>query len=154
MVSELRLERRVDGQLWVLQDGEAHPVHVHRCFPWSDPGRFVSLRDHDEQELAMVSEPGELDAESRRVLESALAEAGFVLQVSAIHRVEDEVEIRTWSVETRQGPRTFQTRLDEWPRDVPGGGLLIRDVAGDLYHVPDPQALDGESRALLWAYSD
>ncbi len=153
-MSTLKLERRVDGQVWALRNGDARPVHVYRCFPWSEPGRFVSLRDTEEQELAMVFEPAELDPDSRRVLEGALAEAGFVLEVTAIQHVEDEVEIRTWRVDTRQGPRTFQTRLDDWPRDVPGGGLLIRDVAGDLYHVSDPSALDGASRALLWAYSD
>ena len=140
-MSDLRLERRVDGQLWVVRNGRADPVRVYRCFPWSEPERFVSLRDDDEREMAMIPE---LD----------LAEAGFVLEVTAIRAVEDEVEIRGWEVDTRQGPRTFQTRLDDWPREVPGGGLLIRDVAGDLYHVPDPGRLDARSRELLWAYSD
>jgi len=153
-MTDLRLERRADGQLWALQNGDANPVRVYRCFPWSDPGRFVSLRDDDEKELAMVSDLAELDDASRSELESALTEAGFVLEVTAIRSVEDEVEIRAWEVETRQGPRTFQTKLDDWPRDVPGGGLLIRDVSGDLYHVPEPAALDGASRELLWAYSD
>ncbi len=153
-MSELRLERRVDGQLWIVRNGQADPVRVYRCFPWSEPERFVSLRDDDERELAMITELAELDEESRLVLEGALAEAGFVLEVTAIKAVEDEVEIRAWRVDTRQGPRTFQTRLDDWPREVPGGGLLIRDVAGDLYHVPDPGGLDAGSRELLWAYSD
>lgn len=154
-MSEVRLERRVDGQVWaLLPNGQARPVRLYRCFPWSEPGRFVSLRDDDDREVAMVTDPAELDPRSRDVLEGALAEAGFVLQVTAVRSVEDEVEIRVWKVETRQGSRTFQTRLDDWPREVPGGGLLIRDVAGDLYHVADPEALDPTSRALLWAYSD
>ena len=69
-----------------------------------------------------------------------------------IESVDEEVEIRIWKVRTRQGPRSFQTRLDDWPREVPGGGFLIRDVAGDLYHVADPRGLDEASRALLWAF--
>ncbi len=63
-------------------------------------------------------------------------------------------EIRHWRVETRQGTRSFQTRLDAWPRLLPHGGLLIRDVAGDLYHLGEPGALDHHSRALLWAFVD
>jgi len=31
---------------------------------------------------------------------------------------------------------------------------LIRDVAGGLYHLADPAALDKRSRALLWAFVD
>ena len=33
-------------------------------------------------------------------------------------------------------------------------GILIRDVASDLYLVPDPGALDRTSRRLLWAFVD
>jgi hypothetical protein len=68
--------------------------------------------------------------------------------------VEEEVEIRVWRVRTRQGARRFQTRRDDWPRTLPGGGLLIRDVAGDLFHVPDPDALDRTSQERLWAFVD
>ena len=66
----------------------------------------------------------------------------------------EEVEIRTWKVETRQGPRSFQTRLDDWPTEVPGGGIVIRDVSGDLYLVADPNGLDEGSRERLWAFVD
>jgi hypothetical protein len=68
--------------------------------------------------------------------------------------IEEEVEIRHWTVETVHGPRTFQTHLDAWPRTLPMGGLLIRDVAGDLYRLADPASLDRKSRELLWAFVD
>lgn len=148
----LRVERRTDGQLWAQQEGEGRPVWVRPCFPWSEPTRFVSLRGHDKEEFALVEDVADLDAASQEALDAALAEAGFVLQVLAIEQVDEEIEIRTWAVRTRQGRRTFQTRLDDWPVQVPGGGFVIRDVAGDLYHVADPTSLDKQSRELLWAY--
>ena len=152
MSCALLLERRVDGQLWARTGDHEVRVKVHRCFPWSEPGRFVSLRDSEEDEVALVRDPGELDARSRAALEDALAAAGFVLEVTRIHAVEDEVEIRYWRVETRQGPRSFQTRRDDWPRQLSDSSFLIRDVSGDLYHVRDTRALDRESREWLWAY--
>lgn len=150
----LLLERRSDGQLWAERRGEARPVWVRRCFPWSQPGRFISLRDHEKDEFALIRDLDDLDPDSRAVLAAALIEAGFVLEVQRVLDIDEEVEIRSWKVETVQGPRSFQTRLDDWPRPTPGGGLLIRDVAGDLYHVADPSALDPRSRGLLWAYVD
>lgn len=152
--ARLSLERRVDGQLWATLAGDEQPVWVSRCFPWSEPDRFISLRDRDEEEFALVREPGELDETSREALEVCLAEAGFVLEITGIERCEEEVEIRSWLVRTRQGKRSFQTRRDEWPRDVPGGGLLIRDVSGDLFYVPDTDRLDKRSREVLWAFVD
>lgn len=150
----LRLERRADGSLWAMRDGEERAVWVRRCFPWSEPARHLSLRDGDEEEFALVRDPAELDPASREALEAALAVAGFVFEVTRVLEIEEEVEIRHWKVETRQGGRTFQTRLDDWPRMLPHGGLLIRDVGGDLYHLDRPAALDRASRALLWAFVD
>jgi len=151
---ELILERRADGRVWAVRDGAERAVWVRRCFPWSEPGRFLSLRDDDEEEFALVRDVAELAPASRQVLEEALVAAGFVFEVTRVVAIEEEIEIRHWQVETRQGPRTFQTRLDDWPRHLPHGGLLVRDVSGDLYHLADPQALDRKSRALLWAFVD
>jgi hypothetical protein len=152
--AELRLERRTDGQLWAVLGARATPVQVRRCFPWTAAARFLSLRDGDEAEVALVRDLDELEPDSRRTLEAALAEAGFVLEVEGVDAVEDEIEIRTFRVRTRQGPRRFQTLRDEWPRPTPGGGILLRDVAGDLYWVRDPGRLDRASRARLWALLD
>ncbi|MGH7560119.1 MAG: DUF1854 domain-containing protein [Gemmatimonadales bacterium] len=147
------LERRTDGRLWTVGQ-DARPVVVRRCFPWSEPLRFISLRDEHNREVGLIRDPADLADASRKVLEQALAEAGFVLEVTAVLAIEEEVEIRHWKVETRQGPRSFQTRLDDWPQALPGGGILIRDVAGDLHHVAAPERLDAKSRELLWAYVD
>ncbi|MDE2980097.1 MAG: DUF1854 domain-containing protein [Gemmatimonadota bacterium] len=147
------LRWRPDGQLWAEAGGRSAPVVVHRCFPWSDPARHISLRDHDEEEFAYVRDVSELGEKSRAALERALVAAGFLLEITAVVDVSEEVEIRHWAVRTRQGSRRFQTRLDDWPVQIAGGGLLIRDLAGDLYHVPDPEALDSGSRDWLWAYA-
>lgn len=150
----LVLERRRDGRLWARARGFARVVHVRRCFPWTEPARFVSLRDDEGEEFAFVADPGALDGESRHALEAALADAAFVFDIVAVLGIEEEVELRHWRVRTRQGDRSFQTRLDDWPRSLHGGGLLVRDVTGDLYRLPEPAAMDRASRTLLWAFVD
>jgi hypothetical protein len=152
--SQLRLERRADGLLWAVKDEIATPVTVRRCFPWSEPLQHLSLRDADDEEVAMVQHPAELDEPSRRALEEAVREAGFAFVITRVLDVEEEVELRHWKVETAQGSRTFQTRLDDWPRQLPGGGFLIRDVGGDLYRLENPAELDKKSRELLWSFVD
>jgi hypothetical protein len=129
-------------------------VRLRQCFPWSEPGLHLSLRDDEDREVAIVDDPAELEPESRQALEQALAEAGFVLEVTRVLDIDEEVEIRQWTVETRQGRRSFQTHLDDWPRALPNGGILIRDVAGDLYRLAAPSRMDKKSRELLWAFVD
>lgn len=143
-----------DGRLVVMVDGAPVPVRLRQCFPWSEPGLHLSLRNDEDREIAIVDDPAELDAQSRSAIEQALAEAGFVLEVTRVLDIDEEVEIRQWTVETRQGRRLFQTHLDDWPRSLPNGGILIRDVAGDLYRLAAPSQMDRKSRELLWAFID
>jgi hypothetical protein len=152
--NELILRSAGGGRLIAVVDGEAVAVRLRQCFPWSEPHRHLSLRDDDDEEVALIEDPATLPTQSRQALEQALAEAGFVLQVTRVVSIEEEVEIRQWEVETKHGPRSFQTHLDDWPRALPKGGLLIRDVAGDLYLLASPREMDRRSRELLWAFVD
>jgi hypothetical protein len=52
------------------------------------------------------------------------------LEVEAIESQEEEFELRSWVVRTRQGALRFQTKLEAWP------------------------ALDERSRAIRWAFID
>lgn len=151
---ELRLWRGTDGQLWADATGGPAAVRVVRCFPWSAPGRYVSLRNAEDEEVGLVRDVSELKPDARRALMHSLLEAGFVLEIESILEVDEEIEIRTFRVRTRQGVRRFQTLRDEWPRELPGSGLLIRDVAGDLYLLRDPETLDPRSRRLVRAFLD
>ena len=152
--TDLRLAQRQDGQLWATTPEGSRPVVVVRCFPWSATNRFISLRDDDETEIALIEDPSSLEPDSRVALEESLATAGFILEIEKILSCNEEVEIRTWEVQTRQGLRRFQTRRDEWPRELPGGSVLVRDVAGDLFIVRDPTALDRKSQAFLWVFQE
>lgn len=143
-----------DGRLVIIADDRPIAVRLRQCFPWSEPGLHLSLRDDEDREVAIIDDPAQLDDDSRRALEQAIAEAGFVLEVTRVLSIEEEVEIRQWTVETMQGRRAFQTHLDDWPRILPSGGLLIRDVAGDLYRFSSPTTMDRKSRELLWAFVD
>jgi hypothetical protein len=143
-----------NGRLLVISADQEVSVRLRQCFPWSEPHRHLSLRDDKEREVALIDDPAQLAPASRRALEDALAAAGFVLVVIRVVAVDEEVEIRHWSVETVHGPRTFQTHLDDWPRTLPGGDLLIRDVGGDLYRLANPRGMDPKSRELLWAFVD
>ena len=143
-----------DGRLLVVADDKRIPVRLRQCFPWSEPHRHLSLRDDKDREIVLIDDPATLAPASREAIEDALAAAGFVLVVTRVLGVDEEVEIRHWTVETVHGRRTFQTHLDDWPRVLPGGDLLIRDVSGDLYRLADPRAMDRTSRELLWAFVD
>ena len=151
---DLNLIQLADGQYQATWDNHIAMVHVVRCFPWSEPYAFVSLRDYEELEIALIEHIEDLALSSQKILEQALAEAGFVLEITTIHTLEEEFELRNWVVETKQGMRTFQTKRDEWPRKTAQGELIIRDIHGDTFFISDVKALDSESQKRLTYYVD
>jgi hypothetical protein len=94
----------------------------------------------------------ELDQSSRTALETTLQQTRFVFEITSVENLEDEFELRTWSVKTRQGSRSFQTKLEEWPRTLENGTVIIRDLAGDFYQIKNPFTLDPTSQKLVWAF--
>ena len=152
--NELALEFDLAGSLVAVVNGQRTVVHVHRCFPWSAPDVHLSLRDHQENEVAHVATLDDLPEASRAIIQQALASSGFVFEITAIESIVEELEIRQWKTTTSQGPRVFQTKLDEWPRQLPGSGWLIRDVAGDAYRIPHLTELDARTCNLLWPFVD
>lgn len=150
----LSLALMADGRLEASLGRRSAVVTPVRCFPWSAAASFISLRDQEQEEFALVKDLATLDSDSRHALEACLAAAGFVFEIDRIIDVVEEVEIRTWKVSTRQGQRTFQTARDAWPRQLPDGGYLVRDVSGDLYRIPPSEGLDARTRRHLWAFVD
>jgi Domain of unknown function (DUF1854) len=140
------------GQLLLRSQRGSIPVRPVACFPWSEPNNYISLRNEAGLEVGFIDSTAELDDSSRTALETTLRQTRFVFEVTAMEKVEDEFELRTWLVTTHQGPRSFQTKLDDWPRTLENRGIIIRDLSGDLYHIEDSTALDSASQKLIWAF--
>jgi hypothetical protein len=146
-----------DGRLVAILGERTVPVKLRQCFPWSEPARFISLRDSDDKEVALIEAPTALDADSRQAFELALAEAGFVLDVTRVLDIDEEIEIRQWTVETKQGsrlsPRFHQNgrRCHRSHRTLDHGRSSARTVSapttpGTLYRSGHPRAHDGSAR--------
>ena len=155
MKNNRSINKTQDGGLTLtltLDGGKPRRVVLRPCFPWSYPTGFLTVRDMEGNELAQINSLDDLDAPSRKAVREALTEARFSFLITRIEAIEKDFELRLWRVETAQGKRTFQTKLEDWPQTLADGGVVIRDLAGDLYHVPDPDLLDKHSGQLLWAF--
>ncbi|MEM0967633.1 MAG: DUF1854 domain-containing protein, partial [Verrucomicrobiota bacterium] len=110
------------GRLTATQEGrESVIVRPVKCFPLSEPGRHLSLRDEKNEEVAFVEDRSQLDEHSAHALNEALAAGGFAFEVTGIESIKPDFELRTWKVKTESGDRVFQTALDSWPRNLEDG---------------------------------
>ena len=152
---ELSIRRTDEGLLMFKEkDQEEKLVSLVRCFPWSAPDRYLSLRDEDGQEVYLIETIDQLSPDNRMAILDSLKEEGFLFEVELVRSVVKEFELRTWIVETKQGVRKFQTSLTEWPMQLSGDRLLVKDVDGDLYLIEDLSNVEKKTREHIWAFID
>ncbi len=149
-----RLEVDVWGHVaFVGGDGVRHEkvVAVH-AFPMTAPDRWVSIRDANGQELALVKDPAMLPTETRTLLEQQLAQREFSPRITQIHSIKRAEYGVLWNVETDRGPVTFKLESEESIRSVGDRGAVIIDSHGIRYRIPDVLELDRPSRRRLERY--
>lgn len=146
---KLKLFLTNENILFQMDGNERKTVHVKACFPWSDPGNFLSIRDTEDKEIFLVEDLSKLDAKNKAALLTYLGQVNFLLEVTKIYEIKDDIELRLFDVETKQGRRQFQTKLEDWPLEKPNGSYLIKDLSGDHFYVESMGSLDEKSQKNL-----
>lgn len=131
----LELYHNKAGQLVCVHNGRRLPVKVVRLFPWTHPQGYFSLRTQAGREIALLESLANLDEKSAEALQREINESGFFFEVIEILEQREEFELLYWRVLTKQGERIFQTRLEDFPREIAPGRSLVQDLCGDWYQI-------------------
>lgn len=142
--SELRLEARDERCLL--------RARLVRVFPLSVPEEWLSVREDGGKELGVLVNPMELDPESRAFVLDAIERRYFLPVVLRVLETRELFGVVNWRVETDRGPRSFTTRnLRESLVRPSSKRLLITDVDGNRYDIPDLDLMDAGSQARVTA---
>ena len=133
-----------------FDDGrEYSKVRAVKAFPLSAAMHFIALRDEEEKEIGIIEDPGQLDGESREALKVELEKSYFMPDIIRINDIDEDFGVPKWDVETDKGHRTFELRSRRDARMMGRGRVLIKDIDGNRYQIPDYRKLDPRSRDLL-----
>lgn len=141
-----------DGLVYMERDGDKFEITVKQCFPWSEPGEFLSLRDQKGNELDFVDSISDLPSEQQSLLQGLIELSNFKIEVTGITSIEETTELRHFDVTTRQGERKFQMLLEDYPQVKDDGSIVIKDLSGDLYIIRDIGSLCKHSQNALAPY--
>ena len=150
-----RIERDEAGELIVHLAGRDEPVtdaRAARCFPWSLPEAYVSIRTKEGKEIALLESLDELDDDSREVLEAELCGKVFNPKISRVLAAKNEFGVTSITAETDRGEVTFQIRSREDVRLLTPVRAIFRDVDGNNYELADVRQLDAASQKHLSEY--
>ncbi|MBS1705759.1 MAG: DUF1854 domain-containing protein [Armatimonadetes bacterium] len=138
-----RLRLTVGDRSW-------HTVVPTWASPLTYPGKYVSLLDGKNQEIALVPELSQLSKESREALEEELRRRYLTAQIEKIEFARTEWGATYWTVTTNRGRREFVTQsLSENAQWLGPGHILLTDVDGNKFELRDVEALDPSSREML-----
>jgi hypothetical protein len=118
--------------------------------PLSRPGRHLALLDGKGQEIVTISDPNTLPPASLEAVKEELHRRYLTATVSTITHAKAEFGATYWHVETDRGPRDFVTQsLQENAQWLSDNHLLLIDVDGNRFELPDIKSMDDRSRTFV-----
>ena len=110
---------------------------------------FIDAQVRPEDEIGIIENLDAVDPASRAVLEQNLVKRYFIPVIKRIVQIEEIKKFTRWHVHTDMGARRFEVLDRRSFRRLPGGGMIIVDVDGNRFRIPDRNALEEQSRCLL-----
>lgn len=133
-----------DGKLLAMvSGGKEYPrVQLHYSFPHSNDNLFISVRDPDENEIGIIRSLDDYDKKTVELLRHFLGLRYFAPKIDKINSIRDEFGYTFWDTKTTEGDCKFVVRKDgKSVNALPSGEVLIIDVDGSRFVIPDLNAL-------------
>ena len=145
---------RTDGGFVSLKygDKEYKRVGVYLTFPLTDPEEFISIREADEKakEIGLVEDLSKLPKDQQEMLREQIRLRYFMPVIKKIMEIKEEYGYAYWHVETGFGVCRFTTHMSgDVVIHLSDSRLLVKDIDGNRYEIPDFYALDIHEKKKL-----
>ena len=118
--------------------------------PLTHPNRYLALLNAKNEEVAMIVDPTELSEDCLAAVQIELSRRYLTATVTKVLKANVEFGATYWHVETDRGDRDFVTQnLQENAQWLSPRHLLMVDVDGNRFEIPDVKALDPRSVQIV-----
>ena len=137
-------------RLTVKEDRSYITVKPAWSAPLTRPGKYLALLNGKGEEITTISNPDELLPESKSAVMEELHRRYLTATVHKVTHAKTEFGAGYWHVITDRGERDFVTQsLQENAHWLSPTHLMLLDVDGNRFEIPDVEALDARSRTYL-----
>ena len=151
------VERTEGGLLRARINGKDYPrIHPARCFPFTSPDEYISLREgtgNQSKEIGMLRYINSLGEETAKIIKEQLDMIYFMPVIEHIKSIREEYGYSYWDTVTDRGEIRFTVTM--------GGNsiiklsdvrLIITDLDGNRFEIPDTESLSGRELKMLDLY--
>lgn len=140
--------RTLGGFVSLVQEGKTFErVGIYRTFPFTNPDRYISIREADEKarEIGVIKDLNiDLSKEEAKMLQEQLELRYFTPIIKKLNDIKEEYGYAYFDVRTNFGSCKFTIQMS-------GGTviplteyrILITDLDGNRYEIPDLRKLSG-----------
>jgi hypothetical protein len=104
------------------------------------------------KEIGIVQDIQKMEPQSRKIVEEELEMMYFTPKITNINSIKSERGSYKWMVETDRGEREFDVRHREDIRILASNRVILKDVDGNRFEIPNYSRLDSRSRSILERY--
>ena len=145
-------ERR-GGLLWLTLDGKETRVSLRRDFPFEELWAYISVLNSEEEEIGLIRLVDLFGEETRTLLREELERRYYAPVILRIVSLKERYGFSYWKVETAEGEIEF-TMHDTYKNliHIDSKRLILLDVDGNRFEIPDVSALDRKSYRKIELY--
>lgn len=136
-----------------MKTTEYDRIFLHRAFPFDHPESYISVQDTEKNEIGMIADLSVFPEETADLMRRELSRKYYAPVLTAIRSVKDKYGYAYCTAETADGEITFT--LKDAARSilkVEGNRVIITDVDGNRYDIPDLTKLDRRSYKKIELY--
>jgi len=128
-------------------------VMVLRAFPVSNPDEFLSVREPGGKEIGMVRRISDFDEKTVMLLLEELDRRYFAPEIIRIISRKEKFGYLYFETETSAGPANIVISSSfSQIRTLEDGRVVINDIEGNSFEIPDPKKLDPASYKRIEIY--
>jgi len=128
-------------------------IAVHRCFPFTQPEQFLSIRDEEQNELGLVRSLSDLSEEAAALLREQMDLRYFLPQIIKVNSIKDEYGYSYWDVVTDKGGCRFTCRTGGNTVAKPSENrLMVTDINGNRFELADITKLTPKEMKMIDLY--
>ncbi len=128
-------------------------IFLHRAFPFDSPESFISVQDQEKNEIGMISEIGIFPEETAALLRRELSRKYYSPILTGITAIRKRYGYAYCTAITAHGPISFTLRdVERSITRIDDKQILITDIDGNRYSIPDISKLDRKSFRQIELY--
>ena len=149
---ELQFKRTHGGFLSMkIKADEHYPrVYLHWCFPFSQLGEYVSVRENEDKEVGIIKSLEGFSTEALHLIIDELNNRYFTPTIRKIHSLNEEFGYTYWDVDTNAGRCRFTVQLGRNAITIlEASKLLLHDVDGNRFELEDYHTVDVKQLRII-----